>query len=94
LSDLDELTIRIGWSSVLKNAPPRDSATDFVKFWLVKIIGLLITTVAVSQGSSFWYDILHKITDAKSPSNASRGSEESTPSSPGPVGPDAAGAYG
>jgi hypothetical protein len=81
LTDLEDLTIRIGWSSILKNAPPRDSAVDFVKFWLAKIAGLLITVVAVSQGSSFWYDILRKVTEAKSPgSNPSRASEESSSS--------------
>jgi hypothetical protein len=96
LADLENLTIQIGWSSVLKNAPPRDSALDFTKFWFVKILGLLITTVAVSQGSSFWYDVLRKVTEAKSPgSSPNRGSEESSSSSSIPVGADpATGAYG
>lgn len=77
LDDLDELTIRIGWSSILKNAPPRDSRMEFAKFWLMKILGLLLTTVAVSQGTPFWYDILRKVTQAKSP-GSSRSSEESS----------------
>ena len=98
MTDLEDLTIRIGWSSILKNAPPRDTPWDFIKFWLLKITGLLLTTIAVSQGSSFWYDILRKVTAAKSPGSApSRPSEESTASSPTPPvpGPDpVTGAYG
>ncbi len=95
LANLEELTIRVGWSSILKNAPPRDSVPDFIKFWLVKITGLLLTTIAVSQGSSFWYDILRKVTQAKSP-GSSRGSEESAssvPSAPAGAGPTPS-AYG
>jgi len=94
LTDLEELTIRIGWSSILKNAPPRDSALDFLKFWALKITGLLLTTIAVSQGSSFWYDILRKVTQAKSP-GSSRVSEESTGSAAAPGGSSpTSGAYG
>lgn len=86
LTDLEDLTIRIGWSSILKNAPPRDSLADFAKFWLLKTLGLLITTVAVSQGAPFWYDILRKVTEARSP-GSSHSSEESFSgsSSPEPV---------
>jgi hypothetical protein len=89
MTDLGDLTIQIGWSSLLKNMPSNAFTTDFAKFWLLKILGLLITTVAVSQGSSFWYDILHKITDAKAGStNTNRGSEESNANSSGIIGPD------
>ncbi len=39
-------------------ARPEDAKDD----WLVmKILGLLITTLAVSQGSSFWYDLIKRI---------------------------------
>jgi hypothetical protein len=31
-------------------------------FVILKILGLLITAVAVSQGSSFWYDLLKRLT--------------------------------
>lgn len=34
--------------------------------WPQKILGLLITTIAVSQGSSFWYDVLRKATQRPS----------------------------
>lgn len=76
LADLEELTIHIGWSSVLKNAPPIGSFADFLGFWLLKITGLLLTTVAVAQGAPFWYDLLRKMTTVKSPAaNPPRGEE-------------------
>jgi hypothetical protein len=93
MADLEDLNIKIGWSSLVKNMPAPGQVLDFLKFWVLKALGLLITTVAVSQGSSFWYDVLHKLTEAKSPgSNASKsGSEDSTPSSTAPEAPIAYG---
>jgi hypothetical protein len=90
LADLEELTIRIGWSSVLKNAPPLDSFPDFAKFWLLKATGMLLTTMAVSQGAPFWYDVLRKMSEAKAPgSNPPRNDETpaglSAPTNPEPA---------
>ncbi len=76
LTELEELTIHIGWSSLLKNAPPFHPLGDFVWFWTVKIIGLLMTTVAVAQGAPFWYDLLRKMTTVKSPASNPPRSEE------------------
>ncbi len=76
LAELEELTIRIGWSSVLKNAPSRDSWPDFISFWFWKSIGLLLTAVAVAQGAPFWYDLLRKMTTVKSPASNPPRSEE------------------
>lgn len=76
LAELEELTIHIGWSSVLKNVPPVDAAADFLWFWLLKITGLLMTTVAVAQGAPFWYDLLRKMTTVKSPTPNPPRSEE------------------
>ncbi len=87
LAELEELTIRIGWSSALKNAPPAEPFGDFAKFWFWKSIGLLFTAVAVAQGAPFWYDLLRKMTTVKSPASTPQHSEETpvglTPS-PGP----------
>lgn len=77
LADLDQLTIKIGWSSLLKNMPPRENAVDFAQFWLLKGLGMLITVIAVSQGSSFWYDILRKVSDAKSQGSTKTGEDGS-----------------
>jgi hypothetical protein len=33
--------------------------------WLLKLLGFIITAVAGSQGSSFWFDILKKIINVR-----------------------------
>ena len=59
LSELEEMEIPILWDA---DALPKDSID-----WIVKAIGLLLTWLAVSQGSSFWYDVLRRV---KSPAGA------------------------
>lgn len=56
---LEELNIPIPilWTTPL----PQD-----VQGWLVKILGWVVTWVAVSQGSSFWYDVLKRARSAGS----------------------------
>ena len=34
---------------------------SFLLFWLLKIIGLGITAVAISMGGPFWFDLLGKV---------------------------------
>jgi hypothetical protein len=83
LADLNQLNPQIGWATLLKNAPSIDTPLDFLQFWLFKAIGLFITAVAVSQGSSFWYDVLRKISQARaSDTNANRVSDENPPTPP------------
>ena len=43
------------------NAPDMSDLTG----WLIKLLGFLITAVAGSQGSSFWFDILKKIINVR-----------------------------
>jgi hypothetical protein len=60
LQELGELTVKIGWWQTER---PADGApvTDWLMFLVLKVIGLGLTAAAVSQGSSFWYDLLKKI---------------------------------
>ncbi|HEX2696073.1 MAG TPA: hypothetical protein VHM28_00090, partial [Anaerolineales bacterium] len=70
LNQLGALSIRIGWWQTQRL--PADAAPfDIAKFALLKLTGLAITAAAVSQGSSFWYDILKKLTGAGSSSSTS-----------------------
>lgn len=55
------LPIRVGWWQT-ETFPAGTTAGGIVSYVALKILGLLITAVAVSQGSSFWYDILKRIT--------------------------------
>jgi len=61
LTDLSALkVINVGW---FLNERPEASAgaEDWAGFVLMKTLGLGLTVAAVSQGSSFWYDLLKKI---------------------------------
>jgi hypothetical protein len=62
---LGTLSFRIGWWQT-QSLPALRSIPDWITFVLLKILGLGITAVAVSQGSSFWYDLLKKATGTSS----------------------------
>src|SRR5690606_13253796 len=58
LIDLD--IVKIGWWQT--DVPSAGSTISaWTVFVVLKIIGLGLTVVAVSQGSSFWYDLLKKL---------------------------------
>ena len=65
LTDLGTLSFRIGWWRT-QNAMAADSPGDWLSYVAGKLAGLAITAVAVSQGSSFWYDLLKKLTGSSS----------------------------
>jgi hypothetical protein len=56
---LDLNIVKIGWWQT--DLPQTGSFNDWALFVVLKIIGLGLTAIAVSQGSSFWYDLLKKI---------------------------------
>ena len=62
ISDLSSTTIRIAWWQVLDTFPQNAGAGEWAKFIVLKMIGLALSAAAVSQGSSFWYDLLKKLT--------------------------------
>jgi hypothetical protein len=64
-NQLGPLSFRIGWWQT-QSLPAPLSIPDWITFVLLKILGLGITAVAVSQGSSFWYDLLKKATGTSS----------------------------
>ena len=59
LETLDDLDyIRFGWFSL--TLPRTNSILDWAGFIASKIVGLAITAVFASQGSTFWFDLLAK----------------------------------
>ncbi len=56
LDDFDY--IKIGWFSL--TLPRTNSVFDWAGFIALKIVGLAITAVFASQGSTFWFDLLAK----------------------------------
>lgn len=66
-AQLETLGLPLGWvraahdatGSVTNAADPR-RFPDTAGGWILKVIGLLITALAVSQGAPFWFDLLNK----------------------------------
>lgn len=70
-AQLDTLGLPIGWvratygvddagRQVITNANDPRRFPDSLGGWLLKVIGLLITALAISQGAPFWFDLLNK----------------------------------
>ena len=57
---LQKLNLPIGWPD------PGMPANPGSEWWLHKLLGILITGFAVSQGAPFWFDLLNKITNLRS----------------------------
>jgi hypothetical protein len=57
-----QLQFPIGWSA--DESDPRRLPTD-AQGWLTKVFGLLLTTIAISQGAPFWFDLLSKVTQLR-----------------------------
>ena len=76
IKDLGAFSIKIGWWRQTESLPQNPTTQDWVTFGLLKIVGLSITAAAVSQGSSFWYDLLKKLTSpGKSGGGGGEGSD-------------------
>jgi len=56
LAQIGRLGLPVGWD----RDDPR-TVPNTVGGWLSKVIGLLLTTVAISLGAPFWFDVLNKI---------------------------------
>ncbi|RMF68108.1 MAG: hypothetical protein D6742_05955, partial [Cyanobacteria bacterium J069] len=57
---LDEIPLPIGWSekNLRQQFPPQ---TSLLISWPKRILGWIITGIAISMGSSFWFDLLSKV---------------------------------
>ncbi len=73
IKELGDMTIKIGWWQTERPAAGADVMT-WVTFVLLKALGLGLTAAAVSQGSSFWYDLLKKITSPATSTSSSKSS--------------------
>jgi hypothetical protein len=83
-SELEKYSIKIGWWQTQQLPSNGAPVMDWVSFILLKVIGLGITAMAVSQGSSFWYDLLKKLTSPATSTSSSKsgdGTSSSTSSS-------------
>jgi hypothetical protein len=76
INDLSAYSFRLGWWNPA-NFPQSLSPGGLVGFILLKVVGLGLTAIAVSQGSSFWYDVLRKLA---SPNSNTEEAREAVPS--------------
>jgi hypothetical protein len=65
MTDLGALSFRFCWWKTPVTPAP-SSFGDWLGYVVSKLTGLAITAAAVSQGSSFWYDLLKKLTGSSS----------------------------
>lgn len=84
IDDLGAFSIKIGWWQT-QQFPQTSNVMDWSLFIFLKVLGLGITAAAVSQGSSFWYDLLKKLSSPATSTSSSKstggGSSSSTSSS-------------
>ena len=73
IDDLSAFSIKIGWWQT-QQLPESGAAGDWVLFFILKIVGLGLTAAMVSQGASFWYDLLKKVTSPATSTSSSRSS--------------------
>ena len=80
IKELGDLSIKIGWWQTERPAAGA-TAGDWTLFIILKALGLGLTVAAVSQGSSFWYDVLKKMSSPTSSSSSSKSSSGGSSSS-------------
>jgi hypothetical protein len=60
-ADVSSLGLPIGWvRNTNENSSDLRRVPDSVPAWLIKIVGILLTGFAVSQGAPFWFDLLNR----------------------------------
>lgn len=72
-ANLNGLSIPLGWCSAKDESgnadnsctPERQLPGGEIWPWLLKIFGILISVLAVSQGAPFWFDLLQKVVNLR-----------------------------
>jgi hypothetical protein len=54
----DTVALPVGW--------PERPNKPWALFLLVKLFGLLLTTLAITQGAPFWFDLLSRVVNIRS----------------------------
>jgi hypothetical protein len=67
-TQLNELGLPLGWSFKLQDQEIPQDPRNFPNTaggWILKGLGLLITGIAISQGSSIWFELLGKLVNLR-----------------------------
>lgn len=74
LEELMSIGLPIGWSFDGNPDDPRALPTD-IGGWISKIIGLVLTGFAISQGSQIWFDLMNRLLNLRSAGVSSNAEE-------------------
>jgi hypothetical protein len=55
ISSIERLGLPLGWDKTSVQLVPQDAAS-----WFLKVVGWILTAIAVSLGAPFWFDLLNK----------------------------------
>jgi hypothetical protein len=65
ISEYNALGLPIGWGRA--NLPSEDATTGAaLQYWISKVLGLLMTALAISLGAPFWFDVLRNVSTIRS----------------------------
>jgi hypothetical protein len=64
--EIRDLGLPLGWNKGNPLSIPNKGKRDESITWFLKVIGWLITTLAISLGSPFWFDLLNKFIAVRS----------------------------
>ena len=61
---LDNVKLPIGWDQELTNKTVENQLSTYL-VWLKRLLGWIISGIAISMGADFWFNLLKKIFDVK-----------------------------
>lgn len=64
-AELQQLDLPIGWRVASKQYEDHRETPCDIRGWFYKILGLLFTAFASSQGAPFWFDVLNKFVNLR-----------------------------
>jgi hypothetical protein len=76
LEEVQELNLPVGWSP----SDPLRAAPSGAAAWLLKLLGLAITVLALSLGAPFWFDLLSRVARLRSTGPAPPPATDARPS--------------
>jgi len=69
LSEAEKLSLPLGWVTPQRTAGPdpetQDQLPENAAGWVMKILGLSLSALAVSLGAPFWFDVVSKIANIR-----------------------------
>jgi len=74
---LNELPIPLGYSEVVVEQQKAAQETWFIPFIPRRVVGWLITGIAISMGAGFWFSLLKRVIDVKTSGKEARSDQKS-----------------